>query len=37
MEELAEIPELRRWQVEVLGEDFMRALREGAGDSPYKE
>jgi ribonuclease D len=25
-EELAEIPELRRWQIEVLGEDFLAAL-----------
>lgn len=27
VDELAEVPELRRWQVEVLGEDFLRALR----------
>lgn len=26
LEELAEIPELRRWQVEVLGPDFLEAL-----------
>lgn len=37
-EELADVPEVRRWQVEVLGEDFLRALRNGAaGESPYKE
>jgi len=27
VEELAEIPDLRRWQIEQLGEDFVRALR----------
>lgn len=26
LEEVADVPELRRWQVEVLGEDFVRAL-----------
>jgi ribonuclease D len=26
LEQLAQIPELRRWQVELLGEDFVRAL-----------
>lgn len=37
-DELAEVVELRRWQVEVLGEDFIRALRNGAPEeSPYKE
>jgi ribonuclease D len=29
VEELATITELRRWQVEVLGRDFVKALREG--------
>ena len=28
IEELAELPALRRWQVEVLGEDFLQALRD---------
>ena len=28
VEELAEIPDLRRWQIEQLGEDFVRALRD---------
>ncbi|MFN2565455.1 MAG: ribonuclease D [Gemmatimonadaceae bacterium] len=27
LEELREVPELRRWQIEVLGEPFVRALR----------
>ncbi|MGH7718928.1 MAG: ribonuclease D [Gemmatimonadaceae bacterium] len=31
LEELAEIPELRRWQVEVLGEEFLMAVR-GVGN-----
>lgn len=29
LEAFAEIPELRRWQVEVLGEDFVKALHKG--------
>jgi ribonuclease D len=34
IEELSEMTELRRWQVEVLGEGFVRALaRKSAGDS----
>ncbi len=48
MEELREVKELRRWQVEVMGEDFLRALEphrkpfpkpEAKGDeeSPYRE
>jgi ribonuclease D len=47
VEELSTIPELRRWQVEELGESFVRALRNGtpsagtvttrAGDSPYRD
>ena len=44
VEDLTEIPELRRWQIEVLGEAFVRALRQGAGaparasdDSPYRD
>jgi ribonuclease D len=28
-DELLEIPELRRWQVDVLGDEFVRALRSG--------
>jgi len=27
VEELTEIPDFRRWQIEQLGEDFVRALR----------
>ena len=44
VEHLTEIPELRRWQIEVLGEAFVRALRHGAAaparaseDSPYRD
>lgn len=44
VEELGEIPELRRWQIEVLGEAFVRALRQSGGstakakdDSPYRD
>jgi ribonuclease D len=33
LEELAETPELRRWQVEVLGEAVLKALRAG-GEAP---
>lgn len=39
VDELFEIPDLRRWQVEVVGEPFVRALASGASltsDSPYK-
>ena len=31
LEAFQEIPELRRWQVEVLGEGFLRSLRSGGG------
>jgi ribonuclease D len=31
LEELAVLPELRRWQVEVMGESLVRALREEGG------
>ena len=38
LDELAEIPELRRWQVEVLGERFVSALGGRTGsDSPYRD
>jgi hypothetical protein len=31
------VPEVRRWQTEVLGRDFMKALGSGVPDeSPYK-
>ena len=33
IEELSEIPDLRRWQIEELGEDFIRALRDGSSSS----
>jgi ribonuclease D len=47
MEEMAAIPELKRWQLSVLGEDFLKALRPhrkaagaatqpDADESPYK-
>ncbi len=47
LEELEAVTELRRWQVETLGEGFVKALKKGAGakaapeakaadDSPYK-
>lgn len=34
LEELAEVPDLRRWQIEVLGEDFLRALRDAPSAAP---
>jgi ribonuclease D len=33
--DLEELPELRRWQLEVLGEDFVRVLSQGS--SPYRD
>ncbi len=43
-EELGEIAEVRKWQIEVLGDAFVRALREGGAaparavdDSPYRD
>jgi ribonuclease D len=37
LDELAEVPDVRRWQVEVLGEEFIHALHAGVnGDSPYR-
>ncbi len=38
VDELAELTELRKWQVEVLGTDFVKALASFAAkdDSPYK-
>lgn len=37
IEELLEVTDVRRWQAEVLGDEFIRALRNGAPDeSPYK-
>jgi ribonuclease D len=33
VDELAEIPDLRRWQIEQLGEDLIRALNSGASSS----
>ncbi len=38
VEQLREIPELRAWQIEVLGEDFVRTLRDTGDDrSPYRD
>jgi ribonuclease D len=41
LEQFEEIPEMRRWQVEVLGPDFLRALHPGRpvanNDSPYRD
>ena len=44
VEDLADIAEVRKWQIEVLGEAFVRALRQGGGaaakatdDSPYRD
>jgi ribonuclease D len=37
LDELLEVPEVRRWQAEVLGEEFLHALRSGMPDeSPYR-
>jgi ribonuclease D len=38
VEQLADVPELRRWQIEVLGDAFVSTLRGGgASDSPYRD
>jgi ribonuclease D len=37
LEELAEVTELRRWQGEVLGEGFVKALRSGGAAAPAKQ
>ncbi len=31
LDDFNELPELRKWQVEVLGEDFIKAMRKGGG------
>ena len=36
-DELAQIPEFRRWQIEVLGEGFVEALMPWKPASPYRE
>ncbi len=36
VDDLGAIPELRQWQVEVLGADFVKALASFKDDSPYK-
>jgi ribonuclease D len=33
LDELSEIPELRRWQIEVLGTDLICAMRDGSRNS----
>jgi ribonuclease D len=38
VEEMAEVPDVRRWQVEVLGDELITALRNRApDDSPYRK
>jgi ribonuclease D len=43
VEELAEIPELRKWQIALMGEEFVAAMKpfgkvkQTADDSPYKD
>jgi len=39
LEDLARVSDVRRWQVEVLGPDFLRALAESpaVADSPYRD
>lgn len=38
LEELTEVPDVRRWQVEVLGDQLIGALRSGTpDDSPYRK
>jgi ribonuclease D len=45
VEDLADIKELRQWQIEELGEDFVKALRDtravahppATHDSPYRD
>lgn len=38
LEEMMEVPDMRRWQAEVLGEEFIHALSNGKpDDSPYRE
>ena len=38
VEDLSDLPDLRRWQIEELGEAFVRALRAGnPTDSPYRD
>jgi hypothetical protein len=34
---IATIPEFRRWQIEVLGEGFVKALAPWRKESPYRE
>jgi ribonuclease D len=34
VEQLAEVPDLRRWQIEQLGEEFIRALGQGPASAP---
>lgn len=36
-EELAKIPEFRKWQIGVLGEGFVKALKPWASASPYRD
>jgi ribonuclease D len=36
VDDFSGIPELRQWQVEVLGVDFVKALARFKDDSPYK-
>jgi ribonuclease D len=34
IEEMSDVPDLRRWQIEELGNDFIRALRDAPSSSP---
>jgi hypothetical protein len=36
VEEVAEVPELRRWQVKELGAAFVEALRPHRRETPYR-
>ena len=38
VDDLSDLPELRRWQIDELGEAFVRALRDGKpAESPYRD
>ena len=37
VEQLAEVPELRKWQIEELGEEFVRAVSQPGGATPTRK